>query len=428
MSKIAQIVCVYPPYKSGISTSALNTARVFSSAGQEVKTFTMADDGKNFPFQEKQLSRTKWAGDSNAEGEIVRFKAFPKFGNGGFLPQLFWCLKNFDVIYLHYPFFGAVEIVWFLKKFFWKNKVKLIIYFHMEPELSSPVLKILSLSSRLIAPSLFKQADSIVCASIDYAEASMPTRIFAVNKDKIREIPFSVDTERFKPADFVIPTEPKFAKVSRGTASSLLKLQPVLHSKSSGLRMTNIFNIIFVGGLDKAHYFKGVNILLEAVAKLPLLAKEGLREVKKDWQLTIVGSGDLQPQYENQARDLSIADKVVFAGNISEADLPKKYQSADCLVLPSINKGEAFGIALLEAMASGLPVIASDLPGVRGVFTAESGLKIKPGDAEDLAAKLKYLMDNPVKCSEMGIAARREAEEKYSFEKVNDRLIELLDD
>jgi glycosyltransferase involved in cell wall biosynthesis len=326
-------------------------------------------------------------GVSKTEGEVILLKAFPKVGNGGFLPQLFWRLKNFDVAYLHYPFFGALEIIWFLKKFFWKNKIKLIIHFHMEPELSSPLLKFLSLPSCLIAPSLFKLADSIICASLDYAEANMPAGIFAANKNKIKEIPFSVDTERFKPA-LQKPDDKKF-------------------------------KIVFVGGLDKAHYFKGIDVLLNA---LNLLNKENL-----NWQLTIVGSGDLQSQYEKQARDLGIADKIIFAGNVSEADLPKKYQEADCLVLPSINKGEAFGIVLLDAMATGIPVIASDLPGVRKVFTEASGLKIKPGDAEDLKETIKFLMDNPEKCKKMGEAARREIEGKYSFEKVNDRLVGLLD-
>jgi glycosyltransferase involved in cell wall biosynthesis len=423
--KIAQIVCAYPPYKSGISTSALNTARVFSSAGHEAVTFTLDCGGKNYPLLRGLLNPETSGVDCAAQdgvcfggGEAIYLKALPGIGNGGFLPQLFWRLRNFDVVYLHYPFFGAAEIVWFLKKFFWKNKVKLIIYFHMEPEFSSPLLKFLSLPSRLIYPSLFKQADSIVCASIEYAEANMPAGVFTANKNKIKEIPFSVDTERFKPVKFVIPTEPELAKASGGTACSQHSFKGSFDSANASLRMTKIFKILFVGGLDKAHYFKGVNVLLNS---LNLLNKENL-----NWQLTIVGSGDLQPQYEKQARDLNIADKVIFAGNVSEAELPKKYQEADCLVLPSINKGEAFGIVLLDAMATGIPVIASDLPGVRQVFTEASGLKIKPGDVEDLFEKIKFLLENPAKRREMGAVAREEVKEKYCQEKVENKLTDLL--
>lgn len=384
--KIAQIVCVYPPYKSGISTSALATARIFSSAGFEVETFTI-----NYGKVDENFG-------------AVRLKAFPRFSNAGFLPQLFWCLKDFNIVYLHYPFFGAAEIIWLLKKFFWKNKTKLIIHFHMEPEFISPLLKILSWPSRVIAPALFKSADSIICASLDYAEANMLTGIFSVNKFKIKEIPYSVDTERFKPA---------------GTSQSLVGDRDGALPATLGMtkKEDEAFKILFVGGLDKAHHFKGINVLLEAVAK-----------IKQEWRLEIVGSGDLQPQYENQAYELGIADKVFFAGNVSEVDLPKKHQQADCLVLPSINKGEAFGIVLLDAMATGIPVIASDLPGVRRVFTEASGLKVKPGDVEDLAAKLKYLIDNSEKCLEMGRVARREAEEKYCSEIVSGALVKKIND
>ena len=77
-------------------------------------------------------------------------------------------------------------------------------------------------------------------------------------------------------------------------------------------------------------------------------------------------------------------------------------------------------------MATGIPVIASDLPGVRKVFTEASGLKVKPGDANDLAEKLKYLMDNPAKRLEMGRAARSEAEEKYRQETVKAELISVI--
>ncbi|MDD4902546.1 MAG: glycosyltransferase family 4 protein [Patescibacteria group bacterium] len=393
--KIAQIVCVYPPYKGGIGTSALETARVLSSAHHEVKTFTI-----NY---KSPLERGGSApgGDgvcySGGQGEVIRLKAFPKIGNGGFLPQLFWRLQNFDLVFLHYPFFGAAEIVWLLKKFVWHNKTRLVVHFHMEPEFSSPLLKILSWPSRLIMPSLFKQADLIVCASRDYAEANMPREIWAASQDKIKEIPFSVDAERFKPA---APPE---------SASPYLEPE----------EKENIFKILFVGGLDKAHYFKGIDILLDA---LSLLDKD-----RENWQMEIVGGGDCQTQYENRARELGLSDKVIFAGLVSDEELPKKYQAADCFVLPSVNKGEAFGIVLLEAMASGLPVIASNLPGVRQVFiNGQEGMLVRPGNAYDLKGKMEFLMENSERRVEMGRAARKLAEEKYSLEKISNKLISEL--
>ena len=394
--KIAQIVCAYPPYRGGIGNSALAIARVLQSAGKEVETFTISP----LLFKEglPALSEAEVGGVfTKRESEAVYLKAFPGFGNGGFLPQLFWRLKDFDLIYLHYPFFGAAEIIWFLKKFVWGKKKKLVIQYHMDVVLPNLFLKILSLPSKLIFNSLFKNADLIISASLDYVQNSKLKNIYQKYPQKFVEIPFGVDTENFHP---VCHCERSEAISHYQDDTGLLR---------QGLAMTDGFKILFVGGLDKAHYFKGVEVLLDAVKLLD--------NNNPNWRLEIVGDGDLKAEYEKKASDLGVADKINFSARVSNEDLPQKYQAADCLVLPSINKGEAFGMVLIEAMASGLPVIASDLPGVRGVFTAESGLKIKPGDTEDLAEKLKYLMDNTDKRREMGRVARREVEEKYSLEK-----------
>jgi glycosyltransferase involved in cell wall biosynthesis len=409
--KIAQITCVYPPYKGGIATSAENIARVFKFAGQEVITFTLKSPLSRVVADVSAMARARAEGRGILAGDsgerVVRLKAFPGSGNGGVLPFICWRLKDFDLVYLHYPFFGTAEAVWFLKKFVWQKKKKLVIQYHMEAVLPNLFLKILSLPAALVFNSLFKNADLIVSASLDYIKNSRLKDIYAKYPEKFVEIPFGVDTERFKPA---CHCEERLAtKQPRGFMTT-----GDCFSRRGGIATT----ILFVGGLDKAHYFKGVDILLDA---LNLLNKENT-----NWHLEIVGDGDLRPQYEKKARELGIDDKVKFAGYVSDEDMPKKYQAADYFVLPSVNKGEAFGIVLLEAMASGLPVVASDLPGVRGVFTSESGLLIKPGDAEDLAEKIKYLMVNPAKRKEMGTAARREAEEKYSAEKIAGRLISEL--
>jgi glycosyltransferase involved in cell wall biosynthesis len=395
--KIAQVVCVYPPYQGGIGNSALAIARVLQSAGQEVETFTL-DKKVTHPVAE--------AAPPLPGRGIIYLKTFPGFGNGGFLPQLFWRLKDFDLVYLHYPFFGAAEIVWFLKKFVWGKKKKLVIQYHMDVVLPNLFLKFLSLPSALIFNSLFKNADLIISASMDYIQSSKLNNIYKNYPQKFVEIPFGVDLEKFHPVCRCERSE----AISRHQEDTGLLRQ--------GLAMTDGFKIIFVGGLDKAHYFKGVDVLLKA---LKLLDKDN-----SNWHLEIVGDGDLRSDYEKKASEMGLADKINFSGRVSDEDLPKKYQAADCFVLPSINKGEAFGIVLIEAMATGLPVIASDLPGVRGVFTAESGLKIKPGDAEHLAEKLKYLINNPVERKKMGEAARKEAEEKYSHDKIDKKLNDLI--
>ena len=366
--KIAQIVCVFPPYKSGIGNVAYDFSKILAETGNEMTVFT-PDYG---PILEEKHNF-----------KITLLKPWLKMGLGAFLPQLLFKLRGFDIVYLHYPFFGAAELVW-LAKTILPKKFKLIIHFHMDVAGLSPFAKILSLPARIIKNSLFKKADAITCASLDYVKNSDIAKIYKKYPAKFKEIPFGVDTDKFRPA---IKKESETKK------------------------------ILFVGALDKAHYFKGVNILLKAISEI--------RNPKSE--IRIVGDGDLKMSYGRLAEKLNIKDKVNFLGKVSDEELPGVYQQADLFVLPSINKNEAFGLVLLEAMACGVPVIASDLPGVRTVFQDRTqGLLCKPGDANDLKNKIEEILSNEEKRKEMGKEARKLALEKYSWEEVKKKLNKVI--
>ena len=94
--------------------------------------------------------------------------------------------------------------------------------------------------------------------------------------------------------------------------------------------------------------------------------------------------------------------------------------------MPSINSNEAFGLVLLEAMACGTPVIASNLPGVRSVFEAGvQGLLAEPGNVDDLKNKIAEILADNDKREMMGLASRELVEGKYSWERVGERLDEI---
>lgn len=375
--KIATIVCVWPPYKSGMGGSACQLSKMMTEKGHEVTVFT--PDYNYVGRETKQPEQT-------SAGKIIKLRPCFQYGNSAFLPQLLFKLSNFNIIYLHYPFFGAAEVIWLAKVLFGK-KFKLIIHYHMDVIGLSPILKIPIWPSKLIRASLFKKAETIVCASLDYIKSSDIKKTYEEYPAKFKEIPFSVESDKFTPA-------PK---------------------GNDGIK-----KILFVGGLDKAHYFKGVNILLEAVSKLQIPDSQG-------YQLLIVGDGDLKPKYEEQTKKLHIADKIRFLGRIEDNKLPLIYQQADLFVLPSTKKNEAFGLVLLEAMASGLPVIASDLPGVRTVFqNGRQGLLAKPEDVNDLKNKIEKIFSNEKKREQMGQEARKLILEKYNWEKISQQLDDII--
>ncbi|MCL5946658.1 MAG: glycosyltransferase, partial [Chloroflexi bacterium] len=167
------------------------------------------------------------------------------------------------------------------------------------------------------------------------------------------------------------------------------------------------------GALDTAHYFKGVPVLLEALARLD---GETVRGV-------IVGRGDLLPQLRERARYLGLAERVVFATDVDDQELPLYYRGSDVTVLPSLTQGEAFGVVLLESLACGTPVVASDIPGVRSVVRDTGGGMLVPaGDVEALAKRLGQLLSEESLRLEMrkrGLACVREC---YTWSHVLDRL------
>lgn len=369
---IAQIVCVYPPYRGGMGNVARDFAWLAHESGHKSNVITVAKD--------------KDKGTVNENGILIkRLEPFLRYGNGAFLPQLFLGLKDFDVVHLHYPFFGSAEVI-YLAKAVLCQRFKLVIHYHMDTPALSFTAKALSVFSRLIEKRLFKIADAITYASESYMEKSAVSDFFVKNKQKFILLPFGVDTERFKP-------------------------RPALETP-------NTKYILFVGGLDKAHYFKGIENLLRASQHI----------LSDTLHLRIVGKGDMEDDYKKLAKDLGINEFVDFAGGASDEDLVKHYQGASLLVLPSINGHEAFGIVLLEAFACGVPVVASNLPGVSSVFSnGVQGFFVEPNNIDDLKEKIQTMFADENKRRIMGDNARHLAEDKYSFESIMKNLKNLYE-
>jgi len=298
-------------------------------------------------------------------------KPLVKLGLGAFIPSLYKKLSHFDAIFLHYPFFGTAELVWLFKRL--NPNKKLVLYYHMDVRGLKPLAKILSLPSLLSRAWLLKRADKIACSSLDYIKNSQIRKYYAAHPDKFVEIPFGVDTKVFQPAH---PHEDHIKK------------------------------ILFVGGLDQAHYFKGVSNLIKACAELGAT----------NWQLVIAGDGDLKNSYQAMAQELEIMDKTIFPGKLKPQELVAAYQSASVLVLPSINSNEAFGLVLIEALACGTPVIASNLPGVRTVFAnGQEGFVVEPENINDLASRIDEILADDDLQEMMRLKARELAEKKYDL-------------
>lgn len=384
--RIAQIVCSFPPYTGGIGQSAKRFGDILKGE-HEITTFTLAP---------KNLT------DRNMEGGVKYLKPILRYGHGGVPFSLLISLRKFDVIYLHYPFFGASELIWLFLLF--SNK-RLVIHYHMDTNDLPWFLKALAIPSQIIKKSLFKKASKIISGSLDYLERSQISELLKNDPNKFCEIPFGIDTNLYSP---------KTPDTDNGL---IAKTKKIINFVTRNFIKKGRVNLLFVGGLDSAHYFKGLFVLFDALVKLKY----------KHWRLNIVGSGNLENDYRLRAENLGLEKKIKFLGRVDETNLIKTYQDSDIFILPSINGHEAFGLVLIEAMSCGVPVIASDLPGVRKVFrNGLDGLTTKSGDSRDLAEKLAELISNEPKRLAMSKSARSYAIEKYSQENIARRFKEIF--
>jgi phosphatidylinositol alpha-mannosyltransferase len=115
-------------------------------------------------------------------------------------------------------------------------------------------------------------------------------------------------------------------------------------------------------------------------------------------------------------------DGVDVLGLLSQARLTEELLAAQILVAPSLGM-ESFGMVLARAFGCALPVVASDIPGYRDVVTPETGLLVPPGDADALAEAVVELLEDEPRRRSMGAAARRLAEERYSWDAIAERLL-----
>lgn len=131
--------------------------------------------------------------------------------------------------------------------------------------------------------------------------------------------------------------------------------------------------------------------------------------------LALVGEGELRDKLEAQARSLGLEDRVVFTGARQDAD--RLLQVADIYAQPSLREG--LSIAMLEAMAAGLPLVASEVGAAGDVITGgESGLLVAPGDEGALIAALEDLLADKEKRARLGAAARERVAAEYSLQRM----------
>lgn len=167
--------------------------------------------------------------------------------------------------------------------------------------------------------------------------------------------------------------------------------------------------IFFIGRHEER---KGLAVLLDAMAALPT-----------DVRLWVAGDG---PQTAALQARTAGDERIEWLGRVSDEEAAARLKGADVFCAPSLH-GESFGVVLLEAMAAGVPIVASDLPGYRNVANPEvHAVLVAPGDAAALAAGIRRVLDDPSLAARLVAAGDGRADE-FAMDTLAERYLELYD-
>lgn len=242
----------------------------------------------------------------------------------------------------------------------------------------------------LMAPNL-RVADRVIAVNDHIADQAIQ---LGVQPSRVRVIRSGVDTQRFQPRD---------------RAAARQRLAIADHARV----------VLFVGNLEPR---KQVDVLLRAVAHA--------RAQVPTLRLLIVGSGesagveDQTPRLLRLSQELELDAAVQFTGRLGDSQLLDAYAAADVFALSS--SSEAQGIVVLEAMASGLPVVATAVGGLLGTIeNGRTGVLVESGDANGLGQRLAELLTDPSRRAEIGSAAREEVEMHFAWSRAVADTIEV---
>jgi len=280
--------------------------------------------------------------------------------------------EKFDV--LHFHNFGFPSSFQILER----SRALNILTFHADVK-GSEFLKIFPVPLYFLKTVLPWKISGIIAVS------DLALEIFKDFKGSKRIIPNGVNLEEFSPQG------PKIKELQDGR-----------------------INILFLGRIEKR---KGLIYLLRAYKIL---------EAKfSNLRLIVVGDGNLRKECEEWAK-VNKLKEILFKGEVPSKMIPQYYRTASIFVSPAI-KGESFGIVLLEAMASGLPVVAFSNPGYREVMQGRGRrFLVPPKDYKALAKKIEILIKNKSLRKNLGKWGQKEVQ-KYSWSNIADQVLDFYD-
>ena len=368
MAKVVHWGKYYPPDMGGIESVTSSVARGAKAAGHAVSVVC---------FRKGEAPDDGVADDVHVlRAPIAFLKASQPMG----LRYFRWLIsegRSADLIHLHAPNVVAAAATLFIG-----SHPKLIVHWH-----SDIVDK--GFIGKLVKPlenAMLRRADRIVCTSEAYAEASRPLEPFS---HKISVVPIGV------------------ADVDAACGED--RIPEALGRRIRGRRI-----ILAVGRLVP---YKGFRVLIDAASRL-----------NDDSVVVIVGTGPLKGDLEARINETGVSDKVLLAGRQEDGALRALFREAVMFCLPSIERSEAFGVVLIEAMSHGLPIVATQIAGsgvpwvnAQGV----SGLNVPVADPVALAEACNQLLASAELHADLARGSRLRFETEFTEQVSTERMMKV---
>jgi glycosyltransferase involved in cell wall biosynthesis len=368
--RVLQVSKFFPPVLGGIESAAWELTEGLGRAGHEVEVL---------------CSHHRWPGlESHAEAgyRVTRVGSLGRILSTSMAPTMPWQLArrrgDFDIVHLHMPD-PMAGVAYLLGR----PGGRLVLHWHSDVVRQRQAM-------RLYAPLqdwLLRRADAVIATSQPYADSSPALRPW---RAKVHVIPIGIsdDTHRV----------------------DATRVAAIRH----GVRGRRI-----VFALGRMTYYKGFEHLVEAAALLP-----------DDIVVRIGGDGEMAESLRVRIARQGLAGKVQLIGHVPDHELADHFEACDLFCMPSTLRAEAYGVAMLEAMVHGKPVVASAIEGSGVPWVNQHGItgyNVRPADPAALAQAIRGVLDDPDQLRAMGQAARHRYLHNFTSSAMTAATLELYE-
>lgn len=364
----------------GIETHVQTLARAQADLGAEVHVLCVNGLAK----KKGQSHRTKTIKELDKNVEVTslgRLFSLARFDLCPDLPRRISELINQSntIIHVHTP--NPTMLTALMMR---PPRIPLVITHH------SDIIKqrVLKYAFRPVEHLVYRQASRILTTSSEYIEGSKFLRLY---KNSLNTLPLGLDCSGY--------------------------IQPSQAALSYARRLKKTYGAPIWLTVGRLVYYKALHVAIEALALVP-------------GTLIIIGTGPLEKELKNQAKQLGLENRIIWLGRASADELTGAYRAATALWFPSNVRSEGFGLVQVEAMASGCPVINADIPcsGVPWVSRQEKeGLTVPINDPVALAQAAQRLLDEPDLRKRLATASRDRACKEFDHRVMAERSFEIYE-